>query len=232
MDEEVREERKGTQMTLTIYLKNLAGDLLPLSADPSWGETELLAHLTALDPGNYPPKRTQILRPPGPLEAEEVIVVWVEAGPYVERWESEGKQHVRYVVPFPHGVLHVRRILLFHTWVRFYAKHVSHERDEPEIVQPCATLYEAIRAVWPEVTPGDMQTIYSVILPDLEKEAVRKGMIYCYEYFQEEPMECACGLIVPRSALSSQERTERRCPHETDKIESPIMDGKGSSTTH
>lgn len=204
---------------LTVYLKNLAGNVLPLQAAADWGEAELLTALVARDPMTYPLGRTKILRPPGPLEEEEVISVWVEAGPYVERWE-DGTSQVRYVIPYEHGVIHVQRIFLFHTWVRFYAKHVSPEREEPEIVQPCATLYEAIRTVWPEVSPAEMRVIYSVILPDLEKESIRKGMIYCYEYYQEEPMECECGAIVPRSAFSSYGNSDRRCRHGADKIES------------
>jgi len=196
----------ATSTPITVYLKNLAGEILPMEADRSWSEEELLARMAALSLVKYPLGRTQILRPSGPLEDQEILPIWVEAGPYVERWVEDGRSHVRYVVPYEHGVIHIRRILLHYTWVRFYAERVL---DEPssEHVHPYMTLYEALRAVWPEVTPSDMRQVYSVILPDLEKESIQKGLIYNYEYFQEEPVECECGMIVERFDLSRHEKS-------------------------
>lgn len=198
-----------TTTPITIYLKNMAGDVIPIEADRSWSEEDLLARMAMLYPGKYPSGRTQLLRPSGPLE-EEVVSVWVETGPYVERWMENGKSRVRYILPYEHGVIHIRRIILFYSWVRFYAERVLTEPDakpSPDTVIPYPTLYESIRAVWPEVTPSDMRQIYSVILPDLEEESVKKGLIYTYEYSQEEPLECECGLVVQRCDLLCHEKS-------------------------
>jgi hypothetical protein len=80
-------------------------------------------------------------------------------------------------------------------------------------VQPHPTLYEAIRVVWPEVTPGDMRQIYSVVVQDVEQEATDKGVIYQMEYSQEEPVECACGLVIQRSFLLSHQKSEHAERH-------------------
>lgn len=204
-------------MPITVYLKNMAGEIISIEAQEGWSEVELLSRLSAMNLGKYPSGRTQILRSPGPLEKDEIMPIWVEAGPYVERWEENEKSHVRYIVPLEDSVLHIRRILVYYTWVRFYVVRVysmDSDTDKMEDVVPYASLYEAIHTVWPEVTPTDMRGIYSIILPDLEKEATRKGRIYYYQYSQEEPVECECGLIVQRSLLYSHkkklEHTEKR----------------------
>lgn len=194
----------------------MAGEITPVEAQEGWSEVELLSRLSAMNLGKYPLGRTQILRPPGPLEKDEIMPIWIEAGPYVERWEENGKSQVRYIVPLGDSVLHIRRILKHYTWVRFHGVRVYHADPNTENrndVIPYASLYEAIQAVWPEVTPTDMREIYSIILPDLEKESVQKGLIYNYQYSQEEPVECDCGLIVQRSILylhvKSQEHADR-----------------------
>ena len=200
--------------TITIYLKNMAGDLRPLEVDPSCTEADLLTRLLQLDPVSYPRNRTSILSP-GPLEHEGIVSIWVEAGPYVETWEEKGQERIRFVVPFAKDTLHIQRVFLLRTRVWFTARFASSESNKYTL-PICATLYDAIHLIWPEVTPSDMQDISSFVEEYLSHESVQKGIIYHYEYSPKEPIQCECGTIVQRSSMKNHTQSIVHINHHLD----------------
>lgn len=200
---------------ITIYLKNMAGDITPLSVDPSWQDADLLAHLRSeqKDRGVI-----TLLRSPGPLEDGEIISVWVEEGIYVTQMRVKGKMRTRFVIPIQRSdgdidELYISRIMMLPrsttSWYIDVHKGGYQEGVSGTFGGIDDALYRALyRAGYP-LSPSTMRTLYSLIdehLP-MTEEIDGKLHIHHYTYSSEEPMECSCGEVVLRREFEGHQDT-------------------------
>lgn len=203
-------------MSITIYLKNLAGDITSLEVDPTWTASHLLENLRLQDEEAYPPGRTRLLRSPGPFEEGEVISIWIEDSVYMKRVIEKGKEHIRFVIPIKEvddqkeGVeLHVECGLM---WPRYdtawMIRRVVGQMKE-KFIGAHWVLYDALCQSGYTPSPSIMRTLYQLIDAHLTtRTEEHRGKIYTYQfiYSEEEPVECDCGEIVLRGELAEHQR--------------------------
>lgn len=215
---------------ITVYVKNLAGDLFPLEVEPTLPLHEIAHELTLSDPEAYPIGRVQLLRLPQsdedeegdekefqpPLSPEEVLAVVIMDSARLEQgiWPQGGQTYTRLVIPFRGQPLYL--YLTYHgngfrerTWM--FGTSLS-----PAVTKPSETirgqhhfLYQTMKTAVPDVTPAEMSALYEVVIPYCNE--LEKGDEYAYLHLfdPKEPVECGCGSVVKRSGLTAHTKTKK-----------------------
>jgi hypothetical protein len=210
-------------MTTRIHIKNMAGDLFPLQVEPSNDLQTILSALHSIDPIMYPLSRTLLFRVPSNEEDEgdskevepffqddEVISVFVSDAPTVEKgvFPLGGQPYVRFVIPIADKIIYLYRNFMYETVV--YGTSLSARVTRPSDSHGYArTLYDAVLAVHPDVTPEQMLDVYDIVFPYLEQEGHDLGREIRHEYNPKEPIRAPSGFVVQRSGLTRHKATKK-----------------------
>ena len=213
---------------ITVYVKNLAGDLFPLEVEPTLPLHEIANELTLSDPEAYPIGRVQLLRLPQsdeegdekefqpPLSPEEVLAVVIMDSARLEHgvFPQGGQTYTRIALPFRGKPLYLYLVpygsgFRERTWM--FGTSLSAEVTKPsETIQgKHHFLYQTMTTVVPDVTPGEMSVLYEMVIPYCDE--LEKGDDYTYHHLfdPKEPVECGCGSIVKRSGLTAHTKTKK-----------------------
>lgn len=208
----------------SIYVKNLSGDLIPLEVPSEYNLQVVLDLLHSIDPVLYPLSRTILFRVPSqqeedfgdskeidhPFQEGEIISVFVSDAPTIEKgtFPIGGQPYVRFVIPIAEKTLYIYRNFMFS--VVTYGMSLSPVVTRPSDSHGYArTLYDAVRAIHPDVTPDQMLDIYDVVFPYLEQEALDHRVTLTHEFNPKEPILCECGSLVQRSSLRGHQATKK-----------------------
>lgn len=215
---------------ITIYIKNLAGDLFPIDVEPTLPLHEIAQQLTLSDPEAYPINRVCLFRfpqeeeeeqgdekeSPPPLSPDDILSVYI-LDPYrIEHgvFPQGGEPYSRIVFPFRGRTLYLyltsyesgsctRTIQFAVSWT-------------PDVTKPPETfhahhlyLYQTMKTFIPDVTPTEMRTLYDIVLPYCDQMGTANGCKYIHTLHPKEPVECQCGAIIKRSGMLSHIRTKK-----------------------
>jgi hypothetical protein len=208
---------------ITIYIKNMAGEMSPLEVSRGTTPSQLVKQLSALNKEVYPIGRTVILQEEEqkeevPLTEEEVVCVFVKEGAQKESGcFIGGKPYTRLLIPFDDQTLYLY-VMSYHVgYLCNGLRRVEYGASlSPEITKPSETfqskglcLYEIVRDLVPDVTPSQMKYLYSIVLPYYDELAREENVIYHHYYNEKERIECDCGSIIQQSSVSSHQKTKK-----------------------
>lgn len=211
----------------SIYVKNLSGDLVSLDVPSEYNLQVVLDFLYSIDPVSYPSSRTLLFRVPSqqlleeqdfgdskevepPFQEGEILSVFVSEAPTIEKgsFPIGGQPYVRFVIPIADKTLYIYRNFMFQ--VVTYGMTLSPVVTRPSDSHGYArTLYDAVLAIHPDVTPDQMLDIYDHVFPYLEQEAHDFGWELTHEFNPKEPIQCECGSVIQRSSLRGHESTKK-----------------------
>ena len=209
----------------SIYVKNMSGDLVSLDVPSEYNLQVVIDLLYSVDPVLYPPSRTLLFRASSqgqdsdtgdskdvepPFQEGEILSVFVSEAPTIEKgtFPIGGQPYVRFVIPIADKTLYIYRNFMFQTVV--YGMSLSSVVTRPSDSHGYArTLYDAVLALHPDVTPDQMLDVYDFVFPYLEQEQHDLGLEYTHEYNPKEPILCECGSVVQRSSLRGHEASKK-----------------------
>lgn len=213
---------------ITVYVKNLAGDLFPLEVEPTLPLYEIANELTLSDPETYPRGRIQLVRLPQtdeegdekdfqpPLSPEEVLAVIVLDPPHLEQgvFPQGGQPYTRIVSSFRGQTLYLYLVPYgsgFRERTLNFGVSWSAEVTKPSETIPTQHhfLYQTMATVVPDVTPAEMAALYEVVTPYCDQLGNDDGYTYFHYLDPKEPLECGCGSVVKRSGLKAHENTKK-----------------------
>ena len=211
--------------SVSIYLKNIAGDLFPLDVAPSASLEEIAEQASASHPEPFPPGRTKVLSMEDSKEHEEgeMLLVVVLDSPIMEKgiYPQGGQPYTRWSVSL-RGKKHYLYINKFHSpWGKNilepdYAFGVKENVTKPsESHSGLSTdLWHLVKLYVPDVTPNEMNGLREMVEPYLQQveqpnNKHPNGREIVQYISKDEPMECGCGSVVKYSGLKSHEKTKK-----------------------
>lgn len=219
--------------TITVHIKNMAGDLLPMEVPIGTKNEALIQRLTTLYSSLYPRHRTHIFRSDNgedekkakhPLEDGEIIVAFVSEGAVKETgifgdepWvfkEWRGKSYTRFRVPIGDVYLYVYALSVpmiagsaRQCYYRVSLSPYPFTRGAAEV--DGYVLYRLVVHLLPEVTPEEMKVLYDIVESYYEELSCEDNIKYNHSYAMDEPVACDCGVLVQRSAMPPHCKTKR-----------------------
>ena len=207
--------------TVTVFIKNMSGDVLPLNVSCDATLDEIADQLTLTHP-EFPEQRTRLFRFPegeekqAPVEEGDVLMAIVEVS-FEERgvWSKGGQHYVRFAIPFRGRTMYVYPRVFYDTYLfdLTYRPETTTLRDVTEYSG--RTLYDVICMTEPDVTPEEMSVFYDAMADYLD---VLYNMYIYHDtnprelkerFNPKEPIRCECGSIVQRSGWRSHTKTEK-----------------------
>ena len=207
--------------SVSIYLKNIAGDLFPLDVAPSTSLEEIADQASVSHPESFPPGRTKVLSMEENKEHEkdEMLLVVVLDGPVIdtgaysddgesyERWNIalRGEMYYIYIIDYGWKPLTGERAPIYAIGV---TEEVTNSLDTHS--RPSSFLWDLITFYIPDVTPKEMKRVREILEPAVQAMAEDEGWDEIVQLISKnEPVECGCGSVVKYSGLKVHEKTKK-----------------------
>ena len=214
-------------MSVSIYLKNIAGDLFPLDVAPSASLEEIADQASASHPESFPPGRTKVLsmeeheehEEDEEHEKDEMLLVVVLDGPVIdtgvysddgesyERWNIalRGEMYYIYLIDYGLQPLTGERATIYAVCV---TEEVTNSLDTHS--RSHSFLWDLITFYIPDVTPKEMKMVRDILEPAVQAMAEAKGWDNIVQLISKnERVECGCGSVVKYSGLKIHEKTKK-----------------------
>ena len=207
--------------SVSIYLKNVAGDLFPLDVAPSASLEDIAEQASASHPEPFPPGRTKVLSMEDSKEHEEheMLLVVVLDSPVMEKgiYPQGGQPYTRWSVSLRGETYY---IYLNNYWrgpgrIDVHTQYAVGVREK--VTKPSEShsgfsgcLWGLVKLYVPDVTPKEMKRLRETVEPYFQEMAANQGWGQIIQYIsKDEPMECGCGSVVKYSGLKSHEKTKK-----------------------
>jgi len=208
---------------MSIYLKNMAGEMIPMKVDPSASLLEIAQQASVQDPKQFPPGRTSVMRleeeQKESLTADETLLVFITEGPYLESgvFPKGGKPYDRWVIPFRGQTLYLYTQKHHNKFagvsifiISEYSVSWSPEVTKPTHLPRSTILYDLMKWFISDVTPQEMTMLYDIVLPYYQELDKKKGQVSTAQiYNPSEPLQCGCGSIIKRKSLYDHDHTRK-----------------------
>jgi hypothetical protein len=203
--------------TVTVFVKNMGGDVLPLNVSSHTTLPQIAQQLSLVYP-EYPASLTQLFRFPegeekesSPVEEGTVLVAVVRNAPVKETgfWSIGGQPYIRFAFPFRGRTLYIYPIYSYD--IAWYALTFQQETTKLSAVRETdgSILYNEVSQLVPDVTPQEMSEFYEVLIPYYKELSEKTGRVFRQEYRPKEPLVCECGSVVQRSSMSGHVKTKK-----------------------
>jgi hypothetical protein len=217
-------------MSITIHVKNMAGDMTTLTVPPATKVDDVPSHLSELDHYLFPHFRTTVMRMLGEEEAKEVLETGLSDGDVLVSFVSEtvavqssidvtGNDNIiagwseRLVFPIDsHSTLYL--------YPRFRGAgasnglHVRLIQPALELVHPTFTrfgdtlfLSRTLRDLVDGITTPQIKAIYDIVTDFYRTHHPYEDFLL--EWAPEEPYECECGSTIKRTSIPSHLKTKK-----------------------
>lgn len=210
---------------ITVHLKTLAGEILPLHVKESSSLQEISLLASTQYPDQLPPRRTKIipfseedqdLKSQEAVQDGQLLLVVIQDAPTLEMGLFEdGNPYERFAIPFRDQIMYLYmlsyRSRIQQVTLAEYAISLT-----PDITLPSKTflrqgrvLYELIRALFPDVTPQEMKELYDIVMPYWQELTYRKGHGFIHTRSPKEPILCDCGSIIQHTSMRTHLKSRK-----------------------